>query len=105
MAETKQRESAQQALLALTAHAAFGVPLSLPEELDYAALYAVAKEQALVGIAGEGLSVLPEDAVPLSVLREWQAHTVALLRKNERLLHGNDPAAVMFICSGGACCS
>lgn len=86
MAENQTREMAQGALLQLTAHAALGAPLSLAEGLDFSALFAVAKEQALVGVAGEGLSSLSEDAVPLSVLREWQSYTVALLHKNERLL-------------------
>ena len=86
MAENENRKQAQGALLQLTAHAAFGAPLSLSPEVDFSALLAVAKEQALVGVAGEGLSALSDDAMPLSVLREWQAYTVALLHKNERLL-------------------
>lgn len=77
---------ADAALLSLLAGAAFGAPVRLEENTDFAAVLEAARRQALVGVAGEGLEALQEGAVLREVLHEWQSYTLALIRKNERLL-------------------
>ena len=70
----------------LTATALFGAPLTLAEGVDLAEVLRVARAQALTGIAGEGLSTLPDGAVPAEVMREWQIETLPIIRKNAALL-------------------
>ena len=89
--QKKQRASqtmtaAQSALLALTATALFGAPLSLPKDVDFAEVLRAARAQTLVGVASKGFAALPDGAVPAKVMREWQIETLAIIRKNAALL-------------------
>ncbi len=79
-------QGAYQSVLELTAHALFGAPLPALSDADFSEILRIAREQAMVGVVGEGLASLPEDAVPLHVMQEWQRHTVAVIRKNQLLL-------------------
>jgi len=88
--ECEQRDSEEhsvdeRALCALLGSAAFGVPLTLPEGTDLKKVFRLADAHAVFGVAGEGLSNLPEDAVSPEVLLPLQDRTVALLYQNERL--------------------
>ena len=78
--------AAGKAMLSLAANALFGAPLTLERDTDFEALFAAVGEQAMLGVLSEGLSTLPEDAVPLAVMQRWQSHAVAILRKNAALL-------------------
>ena len=74
-----------RAMLALAASALFDAPLALPQNVDFAALLAAVRAQALDGVLCDGLSSLPEDAVPLDVMQMWQSRAVALMRKSATL--------------------
>jgi hypothetical protein len=74
-----------RAMLALAASALFDAPLALPQNVDFAALLAAVRAQALDGVLCDGLSSLPEDAVPLDVMQVWQSRAVALMRKSATL--------------------
>lgn len=93
-------QGARGHVLCLTAHALFGAPLPPLSDADFAEILCVAREQAMVGVVGEGLASLPEDAVPLHVMQEWQRHTVAVIRKNQLLLA--EQTALLEICRQSA---
>ena len=78
--------AAQSAVLSLCARALFGAPLDLQGGLDFSEVLQTARVQALTGVASEGLSDLPDEAVPAEVMREWQIETLAIIRKNAALL-------------------
>ena len=54
------------------------------------------RAQALDGVLCDGLSSLPEDAVPLDVMQAWQARAIALIRKSNKLQQAQ--AALLATC-------
>lgn len=74
-----------KALEAVLATALFDRPLTLPADTDYKALLERGEAHAILGVAGEGLGRLAEDAIPPEVLTDLQDKTLAILRHNEAL--------------------
>ncbi|MBQ3063781.1 MAG: nucleotidyltransferase family protein [Clostridia bacterium] len=76
---------AENALKATLHTALWGAPLTLPENIDYTALLALAEAHMIHSVVGEGLGVLAEDALPESTLQALQDKTLLVLRHNELL--------------------
>lgn len=86
MKKAVEWSAGEAGLLSLLSHALFGAPLSLPAACDFKEIYRLANAHMLFGVVGEGLSSLPEDAVPCELMLRWQSRTVSLLRQNAALL-------------------
>ena len=78
----KKTEGALEATLRT---ALWGAPLTLPEEIDFDALLALAEAHMIHGIVGEGLGALAEDALPESTLQALQDKALLILRHSEAL--------------------
>lgn len=81
-ADKRDGEAALEALLSAVVSQ---TPPTLPEAVDHSTVLALARDQAVFGVLGEGYGYLDEDALPTEALLGLQDLSVVLLRQNEAL--------------------
>lgn len=71
--------------LALFRCGLFGGEYTPPAKTDFAAVLSFSFRHRIHGTVIDGISHLPEDALPTQQLLAWQKKTVAILRRNDKL--------------------